>query len=404
MIGMAFPTRFPLQGIRVVDFTRLLPGGYATQMLADWGAEVIKVEDPRGGDPARWSAPMVEGVSLYFAVMNRNKRSLAVDLKAAAGRDAVLRLIATADVVIESFRPGVMARLGLGADALLARFPRLIYCAVTGYGQDGPAAERAGHDLNYQGVTGMLSLNRATPDDPPVLPATQLADIAGGALPAVMAILAALVGRAATGRGEIIDISMHDATLALQPLQSILALAGHPVEPGGPQLHGGDPAYGIYAASDGRFVTLAALEPKFWERFCDLAGHPEWIPFHGTRVPAQREQLRRDLAALFATRTRDEWQALLEDGDTCVGPVLSLNEALATPQTQARGVVMPADMGTDLVAHTLRFTPRLAHAPAPSRRAPPLLGEHSAAVLAEAGLTPAEIAALNASGIVPAME
>jgi len=176
--------RLPLSGLRVIDFTRLLPGGYATQLLADFGADVVKVEEPLGGDPARWSEPVVAGTSLYFAALNRNKRSLAIDLKFPAGRDAVERLIATADVVIESFRPGVMDRLGLGPQTLRARYPRLIYCAITGYGQDGPMARRAGHDLNFAGYGGLLHLNRATSGVTPALPPTQMADLAGGALPA----------------------------------------------------------------------------------------------------------------------------------------------------------------------------------------------------------------------------
>jgi alpha-methylacyl-CoA racemase len=394
--------RLPLAGVRVLDLTRLLPGGYATQLLADWGADVIKVEDPRGGDPARWSQPIVDGTSLYFLALNRNKRSLALDLKAPAGRDALLRLLADADVLIESFRPGVMARLGLGPQALRARFPRLVYCAVTGYGQDGPASQRAGHDLNYLGRAGLLDMNRAAPDQPPVLPPTQLADLAGGALPAVMGILAALVGRAVSGQGDIVDVSMLDASLALQPLAIAVALAtGRAPRAGEPQLHGGDPLYGVYATRDGRYLTLAALEPKFWERFCQLVGHPEWIPLHGVADPARREGLRRDLVALFATRPQAEWLALLGEEDACVGPVLTLDEALADPQVQARHMVRAANLGTSDLAQALAPVPRLTEAAPPPDRPPPLLGEHSDEVLAEAGLTRAEIAALHRAGVVP---
>ncbi len=394
--------RLPLMGVRILDLTRLLPGGYATQLLADWGADVIKVEDPRGGDPARWSQPLVDGTSLYFLALNRNKRSLAIDLKAPAGRDALLRLIATADVLIESFRPGVMDRLGLGPAALRAQFPRLVYCAITGYGQDGPAQQRAGHDLNYLGYAGVLDMNRAAPDQPPVLPPAQLADLAGGALPAVMGILAALVGRSVSGQGDVVDVSMLDGALALQPLAAVVALAtGHAPRPGQPQLHGGDPVYGIYATLDGRYLTLAALEPKFWERFCQLVGQPEWIPLHGVADPARREGLRREIAALFATRTQTEWLALLADEDACVGPVLSLSEALADPQIQARHMVQAADLGTSDLTQALAPVPRLVEAAPPPQRPPPLLGEHSAEVLAEAGLTPAAIAALHRAGVVP---
>lgn len=401
---MSEPTakRLPLAGVRVIDLTRLLPGGYATQWLADFGADVIKVEDPRGGDPGRWSAPVVDGMRLNFIALNRNKRSLALDLKAPEGQEALRRLIATADVVIESFRPGVMERLGLGPVALRAEFPRLVYCAITGYGQDGPSAMRPGHDLNYQGYAGLLNLNRDAADQPPMLPATQIADLAGGALPAIMGILAALVGRAMHGQGDIVDVSMLDSTLALQPLQVMLTLAtGQAPQPGGPALHGGEPVYGIYQAGDGQYLTLAALEPKFWDRFCALVGHPEWSGLHLTRNASQRETLRRDLRALFATRPRAEWLALLAEDDTCVGPVLTLTEALADPQIRARRMIRSTNLGTEDLTATLAPTPRLVQAAPPPNRPPPLLGEHSDEVLLEAGLSTDEIAALQAKGIVP---
>ncbi len=394
--------RLPLAGLRVIDFTRLLPGGYATQVLADFGADVIKVEEPIGGDPARWSAPIVGDTSLYFAALNRNKRSLAIDLKAPEGRDAVARLIATADVVVESFRPGVMTRLGLGPHTLRERHPRLIYCAITGYGQNGPLAHRAGHDLNFAGYSGLLALNRASAEALPTLPPTQIADLAGGALPALIGILTALVGRGVSGQGDLVDVSMLDGTLALQPLTAIAALAlGQAPQPGTTQLHGGDPVYAIYATADGRALTLAALEPKFWARFCALVGKPEWVPLHGTTDAAQRATLARDLTALFATRALADWLTLLEGEETCVGPVLDLAEALAAPQAQARQMVRTTNLGSDATERTLGPTPRLADAATPPHRPPPLLGEHSDAVLTEAGLSRTEIAALRARGIVP---
>jgi alpha-methylacyl-CoA racemase len=398
------PKRLPLAGLRVIDFTRLLPGGYATQLLADFGADVIKVEEPIGGDPARWSQPLLDGTSLYFAALNRNKRSLAIDLKAPEGRDAVERLIATADVVIESFRPGVMQRLGLGPTALRARDPRLIYCALTGYGQDGPLAQRAGHDLNYVGYGGLLALNRATPNELPTMPPTQIADLAAGTFPAIIGILLALVGRGVSGLGDVVDVSMLDGVLALQPLNAIVTLAtGRAPQPGEPQLHGGDPVYALYLTGDGRYLALAALEPKFWARFCQLVGKPEWRLLHGTTDAAKRAELARDLTALFLSRPRDEWLALLEGEETCVSPVLDLAEALTSPQIVARRMVRTAEMGTDAFDQTLAPVPSLAGAPAPPQRPPPLLGEHSDVVLAEAGLSTSEIDALHRAGIVPAI-
>ncbi len=395
--------RLPLAGLRVLDLTRLLPGGYATQLLADFGADVVKVEDPVGGDPARWSEPRADSESLYFVALNRNKRSLAIDLKAPEGRDAFLRVVATADVLVESFRPGVMARLGLGPARITAQFPRLIYCAVTGYGQDGPAVDRPGHDLNYLGYAGMLDLNRASPSDPPVLPPTQIADLAAGALPALIGILTALVGRATSGKGDIVDVAMLDGSIALLPLLAIVTLAtGQAPAAGAAQLHGGDPAYGVYATRDGQWLTLAALEPKFWRRFCELAGRPDLTPQHGPAAWARRDELRATLSALFASRDRDEWLALLADEDTCVGPVLTLGEALAQPQARARRLVRDADLGSEQVGQALAPVPRLAGAAPPPDRPPPRLGEHSEEVLAEAGLSRVQIAALRKSGVVPA--
>lgn len=393
--------RLPLKGLRVIDLSRLLPGGYATQLLADFGADVVKVEDPQGGDPARWMEPMLEDASLYFVAMNRNKRSLAIDLKQPAGREALLQVLATADVLVESFRPGVMDRLGLGPDLLRERLPRLVYCAITGYGQDGPARLRAGHDVNYEGYAGMLAMNLAA-NGQPVLPPAQLADIAGGAWPALVGILTALLARGVTGQGDIVDVSMLDGTLALQPLLAVVALAtGQAPAPGAMQLHGGDPAYSIYQTSDGLYVTLGALEHKFWARFCTLVDRPDLIPSHGPAVGARREEIRAQVAAIFASRPRAEWLALLGDEDACVGPVYTYTEALRDPQIQARQLIRSANLGMENFAAALAPTPRLVHAAPPPQQPPPRLGEHSDAILREAGLDDAAIAALHAAGVVP---
>ncbi len=202
----------PLQGIRVLDLSRLLPGGYATMQLASFGADVVKIEDPRGGDPARWSEPSQDGVSLYFAALNCNTRSVSIDLNHPDVRNALLRLVDSADVIVESFRPGVMARLGLGQSELLRRNPRLVYCSITGYGQTGPLSTLAGHDLNFMGYAGLLDLNRQEANTP-VLPPAQFADLAGGALPAVIGILLTLFGRERTGVGGVVDIAMMESML-----------------------------------------------------------------------------------------------------------------------------------------------------------------------------------------------
>jgi alpha-methylacyl-CoA racemase len=389
----------PLEGVHVLDLTRLLPGGYATQMLADLGADVLKIEEPGLGDYARVTPPFARGVGQAFLAVNRNKRSAALNLKHPAGREALLRLAEGADVLVEGFRPGVMARLGLAYETLHERNPRLIVCAITGYGQDGPYSQRSGHDLNYIGYAGLLAhLSRA--GQPPTLPGAQFADIGGGGLMAVVGILAALVGRATTGAGRYVDVSMLDGALGLLPLLASNALAGvAEPQPDEFYLSGALPGYNVYATADGRYVTLGALEPKFWAEFCRRVGRDDLI---ARRIPTgveDRAATMAELAALFKTKTRDEWVAELGDADVCLGPVNTLEEALGDPQVQAREVAFAADYGDgDPQARALRTTPLLNDAPVELRLSMPNLGEHTAAALAQAGYSTEEIAALVAQG------
>ncbi|HEX8728142.1 MAG TPA: CoA transferase, partial [Ktedonobacterales bacterium] len=340
---MPTPLPLPLAGVRVLDLTRLLPGGYATQMLADLGADVLKIEEPGAGDYARTMPPFIGGVGESFVAVNRNKRSAALNLKHAAGREALLRLVDGADVLIESFRPGVMARLALAHETLRQRNPRLTVCAISGYGQDGPYSQRVGHDLNYIGYAGLLA-HLTSPGQPPTLPGAQFADIAGGALMAVAGILAALVGRATTGEGRIVDVSMTDGALALLPWLATVALHqnGREPAPGEGWLAGALPGYNVYATRDGRYVTLAALEPKFWAEFCQRIERPDLIERQFPRDDADRQQTKDELAAIFRTRTRDEWVTALSDADVCLGPVNTLAEALADPQLRFQGVAAEA--------------------------------------------------------------
>jgi alpha-methylacyl-CoA racemase len=388
----------PLAGLRVLDLTRLLPGGYASQMLADLGADVLKIEEPGLGDYARTMPPFFRTVGQSFLAVNRNKRSAAINLKHPAGREALLRLVDGADVLLESFRPGVMERLGLAHAALRERNPRLIVCAISGYGQDGPYRLRPGHDLNYIGYAGLLAHLRR-PGQPPTLPGAQLADIAGGALMAVVGILAAVVGRATSGQGRIVDVSMLDGSLALLPLLATLVLNGQP-EPaaGGAWLAGALPGYNVYEAADGRYVTLAALEPKFWEEFCRRVGRPDLVAHHIPRDAADREWTMAELAAIFRTKTRDAWVAELGEADVCLGPVNTLEEALADPQVRARGMAITVNYGAEGEGGALRTHPQMSETPFEVRRGLPGLGEHTAEALAAAGYTPDEIAALAAEG------
>ncbi len=401
---MAEPTaaaRLPLAGIHILDLTRLLPGGYASQMLGDLGADVLKIEEPGLGDYARTMPPFAGSVGLGFLAVNRNKRSAAINLKHPAGREALLRLVDRADVLLESYRPGVMARLGLAHEVLRERNPRLIVCAISGYGQDGPYSQRAGHDLNYIGYAGLLA-HFTRPGQPPTLPGAQLADIAGGALMAVVGILAGLAGRATTGQGRVVDVSMLDGSLALLPLLASMTLNGQP-EPaaGDVWLAGALPCYNVYEASDGRYITVAALEPKFWAELCRRLGRADLIDHQFPRDRADRDWTIAEVASIFRTRTRDEWVAELGDADVCVGPVNTLMEALADPQVRARGVTAQVDYGPRTgEGGALRIAPEMSEAPFDVWRGLPGLGEHTAEALAAAGYSEEEIAALAAQGAI----
>src|SRR6266566_3177781 len=280
------------------------------------------------------------GMSLYFLAINRNKRSITLNLKSPQGREVFLRMVCQADVLLESFRPGVLERLGLGYEQLKEVHPGLIYCAISGYGQDGPYRLRAGHDLNYAGYAGLLHYNRG-PNGEPAMPATQLGDLAGGSYTAIMGILAAIIGRTQTGEGRKIDVSMTEGVLSLLPLAAAAYLnTGKAPRPGHSSLDGGLPCYNIYEARDGKHVTLAALEPKFWYTFCTRVGHLELLPFHMPVGPVERDEAMDILRALFKTKTRDEWIAELADIDACLGPVYSLDEALSDAHMQGRAPIV----------------------------------------------------------------
>jgi len=318
--------------------TRLLPGAYATMLLADFGAEVVKIEEPGAGDPLRTLPPLIEGVSAYHLALNRNKRSRALDLKSDAGQEVFLEMAAQADVVIENFRPGVMRRLGLDYESLRAVNPRLIYCAITGYGQDGPRRTEAGHDLNFIALAGLLGLN-AKEDGEPVIPGVQFADLAGGSLPAVIGILLAVAARERTGAGQMVDISMLDGVLSLMvaPLVTLLATGREP-QPSGEALTGRYACYHVYEAGDGRHLALAALEPKFWAVVCRALGREDLI----ARQFAEGEPRAACVEALqsiFRTKTANEWVAQFAGLDACLTPVKTLGEVLADPQVKARGVI-----------------------------------------------------------------
>ena len=396
-------SKLPLEGLKVLDLSRLLPGGFCSMMLADFGADVIKVEDTGMGDYVRWSPPYYEGADetargALFLALNRGKRSIRVDLKTEGGRDVLLRLARDADVLLESFRPGVLDRLGVGYERLRAENPRLVYCAITGYGQDGPNRDRSGHDMNYLGLGGILGLT-GDADGPPVQAAGQIADIGGGALMAAIGILVALRERERSGEGQLVDASMFDGALSWLALVAAEAFAsGRAQRRGELQLAGSLTCYRPYRCADG-YVTLGALEPKFWRAFCEGVGREDLI---GNAFDPPGSDAHRAVSEIFAGRTRDEWRAFASEHDCCLEPVLELDEVLDSELVAAREMVVQlAQPGVSGPVKLLGAPVKLSRTPADPVRAPgPGLGEHTSEVLAATGFSQEEIAALHESGAV----
>lgn len=331
-----------LDGIRVVDLTRLLPGPYATQLFADMGADVIKVEDTDTGDYARHMPPMTDdGWGMVFDAVNRGKRSVAIDLKTDDGQEAFNHLISEGevDVVFESFRPGVAERLGIDYDSIQEINPSIVYCSLSGYGQTGPLAARAGHDLNYVGRAGLLDMTREDETAQPQLPGYPIADMAGG-LFAAFSILGALCSRElGDGTGEYIDVAMADVALSFSQALSPGALTGENPRPGETPLTGGYPWYDVYETSDEKHVTLAALEPRFWQTFCEAIEREDLVSAHMNTDPAAMQALREELESIFAKRTREEWVDALGDGDVTVDGVYTPEETVEAEQFNDRGVI-----------------------------------------------------------------
>src|SRR5216684_2264988 len=375
----------PLTGIRVLDLTRLLPGAFCTMLLADMGADVIKIEAPSGGDYMRWTPPLIDGQSALFNALNRNKRSLTLSLKSEVGRGLLLRLAERSDVLVEGNRPGVMERLGLGWPVIHARNPALVMCSITGYGQDGPMSSRAGHDINYVATAGVLGLNGAK-GGPPMPLAVQVGDIGGGGLQPAVAILGALVGVQRGDEGRWLDVSMTDG--AVSWLALALAQAGR----GDQRLTGRYACYRVYACKDGGYYSVGALEPKFWTALCNAMRLPDLIEIQFA-AGEDRARAHRAMEAVFLSRTRSEWERDLAGLELCCEPVLDLSEVASHPQIAARGLVVNAPAGVEVrPAVPMRADWR--------RRDAPGLGEHTAEILSELGVDGAQLASLEKDGVV----
>jgi alpha-methylacyl-CoA racemase len=386
----ASPLAEALRGIKVLDLSRLLPGPFLTMVLADMGADVVKIEDPKLGDYLRAFPPGKGGMSGRFLAINRGKRSLALDLKAAPARDAFLEMVDKADVVVESFRPGVMDKLGIGYATLAARNPKIVVCSISGYGQTGPYVDRAGHDLNYIALAGVLAMT-GPQGGAPQMPGVQVADLAGGALWGATAILGALVGRDRMGKGAHLDISMCEGSLALLAAEFGNLFCGAKPSRGTETLNGSAACYGVYRTKDDRYLSVGALEPKFWIALNQAIGRaPNVAEIIGDA--AMQAKTRDELQAIFATKTASEWTAFFADRDCLVELVLEPHEVIDHPLHRAREVFFEIDGGDGVGPIQQVRTP----VGTPSHGAPPpRLGQHSRDVLRDYGFSDERIRALT---------
>ena len=387
----------PLTGVRVLDLSRLLPGGQCTLMLADMGADVIKVEEPLRGDYIRLASPFDEhGVSPLHLCYNRNKRSLALDLKNESGVSTLLRLVKDTDVLVDSFRPGVMDRLGIGYQRLKQENLALVHCAITGYGQEGPLARTPGHDLNFQALGGVVELTGAA-EGHPYVPGVLIGDVGAG-MWAAFAILAALRLAERTGAGQFIDMSMLDAVMGFLSIHGQTYLSTGQC-PGREEMrhNGRRPCYRLYPTKDGRMLSVACSEPKFWVILCKLIGHEEFYEDHGASGERRTEVIQA-LNKTFQTKTLEEWTTFFDGADVCVSPALNMHESFRHTQIQSSGLVREYQHPVKGTYPGTRPAPKFSDLPTRDFLPPPRLGEHSVEILKEYGFQDKEIEDLLATG------
>ncbi len=382
-----------LHGIRVLDLTRLLPGPLLTLYLADLGADVIKIEDTVQGDYLRWMSVAGNGSTNLFESLNRDKKGMRLNLKMPEGIEAFKKLCRQADVVVEGFRPGVMDKLGVGYEAVRAVNPALVYCSLSGYGKDGPYAEKAGHDLNYIGVAGTLNVTGTA--DRPVIPGVQVGDIAGGSVTAFGAIMLGLFHKQKTGKGLYLDISMVDGLIGF--MAPYLPYLESGLTRGDMELTGSIPCYNVYTTKDGKFVTLGALEPKFWNRFLEMIGRMDLLDGQLARGE-EFKRVYHEVQEVVLTRTRQEWLDFFKGEDVCVEPVNALEELLNDPHIQYRGMFDYVDTNNGK-SLTIR-NPFYGEDRSDDLKRAPRPGEHTNGILREAGYSDEQIEEFRKKGVI----
>ena len=376
----------PLENIRVLDLTRLLPGPFCTLMLADFGADVIKIEEKGTGDYIRWDEPMIDDErSAMFCSLNRNKRSVTLNLKSEEDKQIFYELVKEADVLIESFRPGVMNRLGLGYESLRVQNKKLIYCALTGYGQDGPYASLPGHDINYLSYSALLDLQGVSNGKPAHSP-MQIADIAGGAQMALSGILLALIERSKSGEGQFVDISMMDGSISvLQTLLPNYLVSGELPKRGETTLTGGRACYEVYQTKENRYLSVGALEPKFWREFCKTIGQESLIELLDA-PPEIQNNMKQKIQSIIIQKTLSEWVEIFDGVNACVSPVLNFEEMMKDPQVLKREMIRDVEFSNNLKVKQIGIPIKLSKTPGKIRLAPPKLGEHNDEIFNELGI------------------
>jgi crotonobetainyl-CoA:carnitine CoA-transferase CaiB-like acyl-CoA transferase len=388
-----------LDGVRVLDLTRLLPGDYCTMLLGDMGAEVIKIEEPSLGDYIRWIPPLVKGQSVSYLMLNRNKKSMKLNLKSEKGKEVFYKLVERSDVVIECFRPGVVKRLGIDYKSVSKVNQRVVYCSMSGYGQDGPYRDLPGHDVNYIGYGGILGITGPS-GGAPVIPGVQIADLTTGLMTAT-AILAALLARERMGRGQYVDVSFLDAVASLIVLPAAFFVGdGRPPKRGEWLLNGGFPCYSVYEAKDGKYITIGCLEEEFWANLCRALNVTDFIKYQYTTDDAKLKEMFQTIKKIFKTRTLKDWIKFLSKEDVPCGPVYDMDEVFKDPQILHRKTVLEVEYPGVGRIKQLGTPMKFSETPCEIRSPPPSFGEHTEEILKWLGYAEAEILDLQQEGVM----